>query len=109
MGSPSSDVLERTFGALANSHRRQIVDHLVAGPVETPILARRFDMSKQALNKHLMVLEGAGMIERQLLGRVHRVRLRLEPLEAATDWLSTIRRGWETSLDQLGQLLEEEQ
>ena len=102
-----NDVLDRTLDALANPHRRDIVDRLVAGPLDTPSLGTAFDMSKQALHRHLTVLEGAGLVERRAQGRVHEVRLCAEPLAAVVSWASEVRRGWETSLDRLAHVLEE--
>ena len=101
-------LLDRTFDALANEHRRGIVDRLVAGPIDTPALGAHFDISRQALNKHLMQLEEAGLIERRLRGRVHRVYLRTRPLDSLTDWVSEINRAWAGSLDRLGEILDAE-
>ena len=98
--------MDRTFEALANGHRRAIVDRLLAGPVETPELGIGFDMSKQALHQHLSVLERAGLIERRAVGRVHRIHLRPEPLDAVTDWATTVRRAWSDSLDRLADVLD---
>lgn len=103
----STETLERAFEALANEHRREIVGRLAAGPIDTPVLGTYFPMSKQALHQHLSVLERAGLIDRQPRGRVHRIELRAEPLDQVVDWLTEIRRGWDTSLDRLGLLLEE--
>lgn len=101
------EALDQVFEALASEHRRHIVGRLAAGPVETPALGAHFDMSKQALQRHLQLLEGAGLIERELNGRVHTVRLRPEPLDGVASWTREIRTGWETSLDQLADHLEE--
>lgn len=106
---PTLAPIERTISALANKHRRNIIDLLATGPVETPALGGHFEMSKQALNKHLVVLEGAGLVERHLDGRVHQLRLRPEPLDAVGDWVAVIRCGWEASLDRLGALLESDE
>jgi DNA-binding transcriptional ArsR family regulator len=97
--------LDPIFDALASRHRRRIVDHLTAGPVDTPTLGARFAMSKQALNRHLLVLEQAGLVERRLQGRVHQLTLVTEPLDGITTWVSHIRRGWEASFDRLDQVM----
>jgi DNA-binding transcriptional ArsR family regulator len=98
-------VLDRTFDALANQHRRMIVDRLTAGPLDTPALACSFAISKQALNRHLVVLEGTGLIERRLHGRVHELTLHAAPLAGVSDWLADIRRGWEANFDRLDHIL----
>ena len=102
-------MLDRTLDALANEHRRRIVDRLSGGSVDTPRLGDHFSMSKQALNKHLVVLEEAGLVRRERRGRVHTVHLRTEPLDSIIDWVGQVRRGWESSFDRLGEMLEEGQ
>ena len=99
--------LDRTFDALANEHRRKIVDHLTIGSLDTPTLGARFDISKQAMNRHIVLLEEAGLVERELQGRVHQLTLRTTPLDGISNWVSEIRRGWETNFDRLDQLLRE--
>lgn len=101
--------LDPLFDALASEHRRSIVDHLTTGPLDTPTLGARFDMSKQALNRHILVLEEAGLVERRLQGRVHELRLVAEPLDGISDWVSQIRRGWQANIDRLTALLEEDE
>ena len=104
----SAATLDHTLGALANEHRRSIVDRLAAGPITSPTLGRDYAMSKQALNKHVAVLEAAGLIERRRLGRVDELHLRPEPLDQVAAWATQIRRGWESSCDRLEQLLRED-
>ena len=99
--------LDRTLDALGNEHRRRIVDRLATGSVDTPLLGEQFSMSKQALNKHLVVLEAAGLVRRERHGRVHTVHLQTGPLGSIVDWVGQVRQGWESSFDRLGQLLEE--
>lgn len=107
MNAVDSTTLDPIFDALSSEHRRRIVSILAAGPTDTPALGRRFDLTKQALNRHLTVLEQAGLVERELQGRVHRLELVDEPLNQVTDWVSQIRRGWEANLDRLEQLLDD--
>ncbi len=104
----AADQLDRTFDALANEHRRRIVDRLTAGPIETPTLARTFPLTKQAFHRHVVVLEEAGLVERRLVGRVNQLSLRPQPLDGVTSWASEIRRGWEASADRLARVLEED-
>ena len=80
--------LDRAFDALANDCRRDIVLRLSEQPLETPVLLDAYDMSRQAFNRHLKVLEDAGLIERELHGRVHRVALVGPAIDEVTDWLS---------------------
>ncbi len=100
-------VLDRTFDALANEHRRDVVRRLANGPIATPELAAHYGMSKQALSRHLRLLEEAQLIERRLDGRVHHVQLVPDSLSELVSWASTIRHAWESSLDRLDSVLGE--
>ena len=102
------DTLDATLDALANVHRRSIVVLLVDGPMTTPALGAHFAMSKQALNRHIGVLEAAQLIERRRRGRVVEIALRGHPLDQVVDWIGTVRQAWESSLDRLGDVLAEE-
>jgi DNA-binding transcriptional ArsR family regulator len=93
------------FDALANEPRRNIVAHLVRGSMTTPEIGQHFGFSRQALNRHVSILEDAGLIRRTLNGRVHEVTLVRSSLDEVAEWVSIVRRGWEGNLDRLGTLL----
>lgn len=93
------------FDALANAPRREMVVRLARGSMTTPEIGRHFGFSRQALNRHVSILEDAGVIQRTLTGRVHEVRLVRGSLDEMADWVSIIRRGWEGNLDRLGEIL----
>ncbi len=99
------DTLDRTLDALANPHRRQVLDRLATGALSTPALLREVDISKQAFSRHLAVLEAAGLVERTMTGRSHELRLTPEPLTNVGTWVDRIQRGWEANGDRLGRLL----
>jgi len=100
-----SSTLDGVFDALANRPRREMVARLARGPMTTPEIGRHFGFSKQALSKHVGVLEGAGLIERTVRGRVHELTLVHAPLRNVSGWVAEIRRGWEASLDRLGEIV----
>lgn len=100
--------LDRVFDALANESRREIVSQLSSGSATTPELGRRFTFTKQALNRHLQVLEEAGLVERQLRGRVHELRLVGTPFDELSGWAATVAENWNHNLDRLGQILKEQ-
>ncbi len=102
---PRELVLDRVFTALANPERRRLLRQLRRGSVETPVIAASFDFSKQALSRHLAVLEEAGLIDRTAHGRVHSVSLVPQPLDDVSAWISELRRGWQSSLDRLDRVL----
>lgn len=101
----SSAALNHAFDALANEHRRRIVEVLVAGDMATPELSKQFNLSKQAMAKHLSCLEGAGLITRTKRGRQHHLRLVPSALTAITTWVDGIESGWAHNLDRLGTTL----
>ena len=102
----SSRTLNRTFAALADPTRRQILAHLALGDRRVTDLARPHDMSLPAVSKHLRVLENAGLLRRRRYGRVHEMRLNDEPLKNAAQLVEEYRKFWEGSLDRLAAYLE---
>jgi DNA-binding transcriptional ArsR family regulator len=102
----SSRTLDRTFAALADPTRRQILAHLARGHRRVTDLAQPHDMSLPAVSKHLRVLEKAGLLRRRRYGRVHEMQLNAEPLKKAARWVEDYRKFWEGSLDRLAVYLE---
>jgi len=98
--------LNRTFAALADPTRRQILAHLARGDQRVTRLARPHNMSLPAVSKHLRVLEKAGLLRRRRYGRVHEMQLDATPLKKAAQWVEEYRRFWEGSLDRLADYLE---
>lgn len=103
----SSLLLDRTFAALADPTRREILAHLAKGDHCVTDLAKPHRMSLPAISKHLRVLENAGLIRRRREGRVHRVKLEAEPMRQAQQWIEEYRRFWEESFDRLEHYLSE--
>ncbi len=102
-----SDIpLDRTFAALGDPTRRAIVSRLAAGAVATSDLAAPFAMSLPAVLKHLRVLEEAGLLHREKIGRTVWCRLRPDAIDAASDWMTQTRRFWEGNLDGLAALFD---
>jgi DNA-binding transcriptional ArsR family regulator len=103
----SSPALDRTFAALADPTRRQILAHLARGHQRVTDLAEPYAMSLPAISKHLRVLEKAGLLRRRRYGREHQINLEAEPLREAAAWVEKYRKFWEGSLDRLAHYLEE--
>jgi DNA-binding transcriptional ArsR family regulator len=102
---PAPPRLDDVFDALANEHRREIVRRLAEAPMTTPDIAHAFGFTKQALSRHLGVLESAGLLRRTPRGRVHDLVLVPQPLDRVRDWVVDLRRGWEANLDRLEEVL----
>jgi DNA-binding transcriptional ArsR family regulator len=98
--------LDTTFGALADPTRRAILARLARGEATVTELAAPFDVSLPAVSKHLRVLESAGLLRREIDGRIHRCRLAPQPMKDAAAWIETYRIFWEAQLDALANYLE---
>ena len=98
-------MLDQVYGAIADPTRRDILAILADGETNVGSLAQRFPISLNGVSKHVKVLERAGLVERTVLGREHRLRLNPEPLREATMWLEHYRTFWEHRLGALEEFL----
>lgn len=98
--------LDDAFAALAHPTRRDLIRRLGRGPASVSELAEPYDVSLAAISKHIQVLEGAGLAERQVQGRVHTIRLNPAPLQSAATWLAAQRKFWADSFKALDELIE---
>lgn len=94
--------LDRVFQALGDPSRRAMVARLVVGPASVSQLAEPLPMSLPAVVQHLGVLESAGLVSTEKVGRVRTCRLEPEVLRRAESWLGDQRTAWEDRLDRLG-------
>jgi DNA-binding transcriptional ArsR family regulator len=101
------DKLGTTFAALSDPTRRWIVDRLTSGPATVTELAAPFDISQQAVSKHLAYLENAHLIERLRDGRRNFCALRPDAIREVAQWAQGYRRFWEKNFQRLDVLLEE--
>jgi len=99
------ELKDSTFAALANATRRDILARLAGGEATVSELADAYDMSLNAVSKHVMTLEEAGLVTRRVDWRTHYIILNPEPLRAAHEWLDLYRAFWEHKLDALEQFL----
>lgn len=89
------------FAALGNETRLRLVSRLSRGSSTIAGLTEGEKMTRQAITKHLRVLEGAGLVKTTKQGRVSVVELELARLEDARKWLDVIERQWEQALGRL--------
>jgi DNA-binding transcriptional ArsR family regulator len=95
------------YAALAEPHRRQILDLLRAGERSVNDLVARLALSQPGVSKHLRVLRDAGLVEVRADGRRRWYGLRPEPLAEVDEWLEPYRAYWAGRLDALERHLEE--
>jgi DNA-binding transcriptional ArsR family regulator len=98
--------LDRVFHALADPSRRAMVDQLTRGPATVSNLAAPFAMTLAAVVQHLKVLEEAGVVRTEKVGRVRTCRIEPAALTSAEQWITKRKALWERRLDRLGDLLE---
>ena len=97
--------LSETFTALADPTRRAILARLKKGSLRVTEIAAPFDISLNAVSKHLKLLERARLVRREVRGREHHCSLDAGPLFEAAEWTAGYRDFWERRLDALDQLL----
>ena len=100
--------LDRTFLALSDPTRRAILQRLKAGEARVTEIARPFEMSLNAVSKHIRVLEQARLVKRRRAGREHFLSCDPAGLAEAGSWIETQRAYWSGALDRLEAALQEE-
>jgi DNA-binding transcriptional ArsR family regulator len=98
--------LDRTFSALSDPTRRDILERLGGGPATLSELADPLDMSLPGVLKHVRVLEGARLVTTERSGRTRECRLGPEHLDDVSQWIAMYRLRWERRLDRLEGLIE---
>ena len=97
--------LDQLFGALADPARRAMIDRLSHGPARVGELAQPLPMSLPAVMQHLGVLEAAGLVRSEKVGRVRTCSIVPGTLNLAEQWINARRSQWERNLDRLGDYL----
>ncbi|HWR86540.1 MAG TPA: metalloregulator ArsR/SmtB family transcription factor [Rhodoglobus sp.] len=93
--------LDRAFAALADSTRRGILERLGQGPATIGELAEPAGITLTGMKKHVQVLEDAGLVTTEKVGRARQCRLGSERLDDAMAWITFYQRLWERRLDGL--------
>jgi len=101
------DVLDRVFFALSDPGRRAILERLDAGPLLVSELAAPFEVSLQAVSRHIQVLVRAGLIQQERTGRIARCSLDAGPVFAAAVWINRYSKYWQQQFDTLAVALDD--
>ena len=107
MGAAAEDRLSRVFAALADPTRRDMVGRLAVGDATVSELAAPYDVSVQAVSKHLKVLEDAGLVSRSRDAQRRPVHLEAEVFDLMTKWIERYRRRAEERFQRLDAVLAE--
>jgi DNA-binding transcriptional ArsR family regulator len=94
-------MLDQAFQALADPTRRAVVERLCDGPASVSELAKPFPMTLAAVVQHVQVLEAAGLVQSEKVGRVRTVQIDAAGLRSAEEWVVARKRRVERSLDRL--------
>ena len=101
-----SQTLDRTFSALSDPTRRDILERLSTGPASISQLARPYRISLPGVMKHVRILEEANLVTTDKRGRTRECRLGPERMDDATSWIERYRSQWEHRLDRLEAIIE---
>jgi DNA-binding transcriptional ArsR family regulator len=97
--------LDASFGALSDATRRGVLERLGRGDASITDLAGAFHMTLTGMRKHVGVLEQAGLVATEKVGRVRTCRLGPRRLEDETAWIEQQRRLWDARFDELEQVV----
>jgi DNA-binding transcriptional ArsR family regulator len=101
--------IDDLFHALAAPGRRAMVERLAKGPATVSQLAGPMKMTLTAVTQHLRILEASGLVHSYKQGRTRHCRLRFEAMDQMNRWIEGRKAQWESRLDRLGELLEEDE
>ena len=99
--------LDRVFFALSDPVRRHILERLDGNALLVSELAEPFDISLQAVSRHIQVLVRAGLVTQERTGRISRCSLEVGPIFAAAVWINRYSKYWQQQFDLLAATLEE--
>lgn len=96
-----------SFAALADVTRRSVLDQLARGDASITELADRFDMTLTGMKKHVGVLEQAGLVTTEKVGRVRNCKIGPCRLEEEIEWISRYRQVWDARFEALDRVIEQ--
>ena len=104
----SSARLDASFAALSDATRRGVLEQLGRSEASITDLAERFHMTLTGMKKHVVVLEEAGLVTTEKVGRVRTCRIGPRRLEEETAWMEQCRQLWAERFDELDEIIEEQ-
>ena len=99
--------LDASFAALSDATRRGVLEQLGRADASTTDLAEKFRMTLTGMKKHVGVLEQAGLVTTEKVGRVRTCKLGPRRLEDETAWIERYRQLWNARFDELDEIVEE--
>ena len=99
--------LDASFAALSDATRRGVLEQLGRADASITELAEKFHMTLTGMKKHVGVLERAGLVATEKVGRVRTCKLGASRLETETAWIEGYRQLWASRFEELDQVIEE--
>ena len=99
--------LDASFAALSDATRRGVLEQLGRADASITVLAEKFNMTLTGMKKHVGVLEQAGLVITEKVGRVRTCKLGRRVLEAEAAWIERYRQLWEARFNELDKVVEE--
>lgn len=103
----SGAVLDASFAALSDATRRGVLEQLGRADASITDLAEKFHMTLTGMKKHVGVLEQAGLVTTEKIGRVRTCRLGKRAMQEEAAWIERYRQSWAARFDELDKLVEE--
>ena len=100
--------LDASFAALSDATRRGVLEHLGRADASITDLAEKFHMTLTGMKKHVGILEEAGLVTTEKVGRVRTCKLGPRRLEEETAWIERYRQLWASRFDELDKVIEEQ-
>ncbi|MET3896871.1 DNA-binding transcriptional ArsR family regulator [Devosia sp. UYZn731] len=98
---------DASFAALSDATRRGVLEQLGRSDASITDLAEKFHMTLTGMKKHVSVLEQAGLVTTEKIGRVRKCRLGRSRLEEEAGWIERYRQLWDARFDELDKIVEE--
>ena len=105
----NDEIISETLKSMSDVTRRSLLTRLCQeGPCRVTDLASYYDMSLNAISKHIKVLERCGLITRKTIGRTHWIEAELKHIHVVEKWFKELKSIWELRLEKLTELIEVE-
>src|ERR1700684_2703373 len=101
----SSPRLDASFAALSDATRRGVLEQLGRADASITDLADKFHMTLTGMKKHVVILEHAGLVTTEKVGRVRTCKLGLRRLEEETAWIENFRKLWDARFGELDKVV----
>ena len=102
-----NEELSGLLKAVSDTTRRSLLTQLCQqGPSRVTDLANYYDMSLNAVSKHIKILEKAGLVTRKTIGRIHWIEADLEQVSVVEEWFKDLKLIWELRLEKLNEILD---